>query len=471
MNNPCTAQALTNIRIRQQNAWKSMQNTNYILNITDPSKYNLILIQEPWFDHVGKTWAMHNWHIVYRVCHEYRKTQGSESQCLRVQVWYLIWHTCAYPWTHAMVSWVHHGYIMGTSQVSICWSAQHCLHLQYMDHKATSYLLESSLHSSSNGSLPIFFMALSFIDDLIFMGEITSSSNYLCCLNADHLFFRILSFNSGTWQIFLSIREVGDFENPNMLKISYKLDWVSKGILLKLLTMVDELSDTGSTRSSTILNKATLSKKANGKAVKTQVQPLKKIKWTFSTHSATQQTVSCSSTALPTWSTVSHSSTSLPLSDHEADDTNDVDEEPDAELTPEQELGLSWYFILFKYDTNKYILDALKWTWHLPIYSFFKPNVTFQNYDGHPCHVFTCAAPKCKAHACVIYHFQDSKDKASTTNLNHHALHCFGEDAVNAVIARKEPPKLSHSIFTLFAQNGKQPVKYSHRVHTNPEVW
>ena len=82
-------------------------------------------------------------------------------------------------------------------------------------------------------------------------------------------FFRILSFNSGTWQIFLSIREVGDFENPNILKISYKLDRVSKGMLSKLLTMVDELSDTGSTRSLTILNKATLSKKATGKAVKT----------------------------------------------------------------------------------------------------------------------------------------------------------------------------------------------------------
>ena len=112
-------------------------------------------------------------------------------------------------------------------------------------------------------------MALSFIDDLVFMGEITSSSNYLCCLNADHFFFRILSFNSVTWQIFLSIREVGDFENPNILKISYKLDRVGKGMLSKLLTMVDELSDTGSTRLLTILNKATLSKKAAGKAVKT----------------------------------------------------------------------------------------------------------------------------------------------------------------------------------------------------------
>ena len=65
MNNPCTARSPTNIRIWQQIARKSMQNTNYILNIADPSKYNLILIQEPWFGHLGKTWGTHNWCIVY----------------------------------------------------------------------------------------------------------------------------------------------------------------------------------------------------------------------------------------------------------------------------------------------------------------------------------------------------------------------------------------------------------------------
>ena len=65
MNNPHTAQVPTNIRIWQQNTQKSMQITNYILNTTDPSKYNLILIQEPWFDHLGKTWGTHNWWIVY----------------------------------------------------------------------------------------------------------------------------------------------------------------------------------------------------------------------------------------------------------------------------------------------------------------------------------------------------------------------------------------------------------------------
>ena len=65
MNNPHTARAPTNIRIWQQNARKSIRNTNYILNTADPSKYDLILIQEPWFDHLGKTRGTHNWRIVY----------------------------------------------------------------------------------------------------------------------------------------------------------------------------------------------------------------------------------------------------------------------------------------------------------------------------------------------------------------------------------------------------------------------
>jgi hypothetical protein len=116
------------------------------------------------------------------------------------------------------------------------------------------------------------------------------------------------------------------------------------------------------------------------------------------------------------------------------------------------------------------ILEFLKRTWRSPIYSFFKPNVAFQYHEDRPCHVFTCAAPKCKARGGVVRRFQDSKDKSSTANLKHHALRCFGEDAVNAAISGKQAPKLSSSIFALFARKGKQPVKYSHRVHTNPEV-
>ena len=63
--NPHTARAPSNIKIWQQNARKSARNTNYILNTADPSKYDIILIQEPWFNHLGKTQGTHNWRIVY----------------------------------------------------------------------------------------------------------------------------------------------------------------------------------------------------------------------------------------------------------------------------------------------------------------------------------------------------------------------------------------------------------------------
>ena len=117
------------------------------------------------------------------------------------------------------------------------------------------------------------------------------------------------------------------------------------------------------------------------------------------------------------------------------------------------------------------ILEALKEHWWLPIYSFFNPDVTLQYHEGQPCHVFTCAAAKCKACTGIIHHFQDSKDRSSTANLKHHALRCFGEDAVNEAIAGKNPCVHSSSIFTLFACKGKQPpINYSHHVHTNPEI-
>ena len=193
------------------------------------------------------------------------KPTGSESWCLQVQVQYLIWHTCAYPWTCAMVSWVHHRYIMG-SDLSVSTAL-----FTLMAHGPQGDFLSPRIFS------PFFIKQLSanFLHGtLIYWWLDIYGWNYqfikLPVLSQCwSLFFRILSFNSGTWQIFLSIREVGDFENPNILKISYKLDRVSKGMLSKLLTMVDELPDTGSTRSLTILNKATLSKKAAGKAVKT----------------------------------------------------------------------------------------------------------------------------------------------------------------------------------------------------------
>ena len=106
-----------------------------------------------------------------------------------------------------------------------------------------------------------------------------------------------------------------------------------------------------------------------------------------------------------------------------------------------------------------------------PIYTFFKSDVVFQVHDGRPSHFFPCAAPKCKVHAGGVRCYQDSKDKSSTANLKHHALRCFGADVVNAAIAGKEHANRNRGIFKFFARQGKQPVKYSHCVHTNPEVW
>ena len=63
--NPQTTSAPSKLRIWQQNARKSIRNTDYILNEANPKDYDLILIQEPWFDHLGKTRGTHNWRVIY----------------------------------------------------------------------------------------------------------------------------------------------------------------------------------------------------------------------------------------------------------------------------------------------------------------------------------------------------------------------------------------------------------------------
>ena len=108
-------------------------------------------------------------------------------------------------------------------------------------------------------------------------------------------------------------------------------------------------------------------------------------------------------------------------------------------------------------------LETLKAHWQSSIYTFFKPEVEFQYFENWPCHFFTCLTPKCKTHIGSVHHSQDSKDKLSTANLKHHALHCFGADTINAAIGSKKPIECNKSIFALSAHKGKQPVKYLHR--------
>ena len=62
---PHTPSSPAKLRIWQQNTRKSKINTDNIINQASLTKYDIILIQEPWFDHLGKMRGTHNWHIIY----------------------------------------------------------------------------------------------------------------------------------------------------------------------------------------------------------------------------------------------------------------------------------------------------------------------------------------------------------------------------------------------------------------------
>ena len=53
------------MRIWQQNLNKSLVAQQDLLNTISPDEYDLILLQEPYIDHNGKTRANHRWRVVY----------------------------------------------------------------------------------------------------------------------------------------------------------------------------------------------------------------------------------------------------------------------------------------------------------------------------------------------------------------------------------------------------------------------
>jgi hypothetical protein len=86
---------------------------------------------------------------------------------------------------------------------------------------------------------------------------------------------------------------------------------------------------------------------------------------------------------------------------------------------------------------------------------------------------FHCAVQKCQGMKGVhgVRRFQDSKDRAATSNLKYHAIKCFGKDAVNATFNDTQPKVHDASIFAVFAHQGQRPVKVSHRAHMKAESW
>jgi len=142
----------------------------------------------------------------------------------------------------------------------------------------------------------------------------------------------------------------------------------------------------------------------------------------------------------------------------------------DGELDPEKELSMSYFIYTRILLLTTIQSDALKKTWRSPIYSFFKSDISIETFEGRPCHFFPCAARKCRTTLGGVRRFQDSKDKASTANLRHHAIRCFGEDAVKNATNPRDIESQNGSIFASFARQGQEPVQYSHRSHSNPEI-
>ncbi|KDQ51819.1 hypothetical protein JAAARDRAFT_139766, partial [Jaapia argillacea MUCL 33604] len=107
--------------------------------------------------------------------------------------------------------------------------------------------------------------------------------------------------------------------------------------------------------------------------------------------------------------------------------------------------------------------------WCSPIYSFFKLNVMVEYQDGRLYHFFPCAARKCKNPLKGVCHYQDSKDKSSTSNLKSHVTGCFGAAAVDTVM-KGDSALRDGSIFSAFTHQGQCLVTVSHHMHTNVEV-
>jgi hypothetical protein len=62
-------QATRHVRIWQQNCRRSEACQQDVINSCNPDKYNLILIQEPWLDHLSNTHAPTGWSAVYPPTH------------------------------------------------------------------------------------------------------------------------------------------------------------------------------------------------------------------------------------------------------------------------------------------------------------------------------------------------------------------------------------------------------------------
>ncbi|KAH9923721.1 uncharacterized protein BXZ73DRAFT_50916, partial [Epithele typhae] len=123
-------------------------------------------------------------------------------------------------------------------------------------------------------------------------------------------------------------------------------------------------------------------------------------------------------------------------------------------------------------------------SWSSPYYAFFekRPRID-DSLPGKRCYVFTCLMKGKGCKTSEKRRYLQTGDSSSTSGLKKHAISCWGQEAVDNLVAAQLPvddarQKLlktkprSGDISVIFerADGAKGPVTYSNRQHTNMEV-
>jgi hypothetical protein len=119
--------------------------------------------------------------------------------------------------------------------------------------------------------------------------------------------------------------------------------------------------------------------------------------------------------------------------------------------------------------------------WSSPVYVFFKKTPQIEYKSGRRCHVFECAAGRCRGrNGRNIFRFLDKGDANSTSNLLRHAKICWGTEAVEAASATRDldaardvlaKTKLRDgTILAEFQRIAKDKVTFKHTQHTTTEA-
>jgi hypothetical protein len=161
-------------------------------------------------------------------------------------------------------------------------------------------------------------------------------------------------------------------------------------------------------------------------------------------------------------------------------DAMDVDDDEDGDEVEDNDAELSWFLLLLCEKFAKSSIERLSKEWNLLVYVFFRKTPRIEYKRDRQCHVFECAAGRCKSRSGRdVHRFLDKGNAKSTSNLRKHAKGCWGDETVAAAdatqdldAARKvlvESKLKDGSITAEFERIEKGKATYSHHQHTKTE--